>query len=413
MDRKAALMRDSANFRHGIVLPPQEVASTPADIPGIVNIGVPQASADAWKSASGGVGRDRLSAELAAIGEALERYAAAACAVPRKRKAELPRAAVLDVDDFTLFSPAQIRDPAFPHAALHGGERLYTNVFSLQDNAEVWAPVELVGLTAEHVAAVSTSSGLACAPSPYLALLRGLQEIIERDALMVTWLHAIPGGQRPLDVGYRAPVEERGGLAICIDATPAYSVFPVAIVTGSLPLRGHPRISLGAACRATWDEAVEKAYLEWVQGIVFAGQYYAYHPSVRYGTYRDVKTFDDHAVYYTVHPQEWQKVALIRGQQATHGPPSARGQTTAQLLAEALAQLRAHQVRIYYRDLTTPDLRQMGLAVMRVLSPDLTPIHCDQAFPFLGGKTADVLWRYPWAEHQQLTFPNPLPHPLG
>jgi ribosomal protein S12 methylthiotransferase accessory factor len=68
---------------------------------------------------------------------------------------------------------------------------------------------------------------------------------------------------------------------------------------------------------------------------------------------------------------------------------------------------------VFYRDLTTIDLRQLGLSCVRVLSPDLTPIHCDQRYPFLGGRTADVLWRYPWARGLSLTYPNPLPHPLG
>ena len=70
-------------------------------------------------------------------------------------------------------------------------------------------------------------------------------------------------------------------------------------------------------------------------------------------------------------------------------------------------------MRLLYRDLTTVDLRQVGLHAVRVLSPDLTPIFCHQRNPFLGGRTRDVLWRYPWAERLPLRFPNPMPHPLG
>ena len=47
------------------------------------------------------------------------------------------------------------------------------------------------------------------------------------------------------------------------------------------------------------------------------------------------------------------------------------------------------------------------------IKPDLTPIFCHPRHPFLGGRTPDVLWRYPWAAGMDLRFPNPMPHPLG
>ncbi len=70
-------------------------------------------------------------------------------------------------------------------------------------------------------------------------------------------------------------------------------------------------------------------------------------------------------------------------------------------------------VRLLWRELTTPDLRQLGISVVRVLSPDLTPIHFDTDWPFLGGRAADVAWRYPELAACAGPFPNPDPHPLG
>jgi ribosomal protein S12 methylthiotransferase accessory factor len=55
---------------------------------------------------------------------------------------------------------------------------------------------------------------------------------------------------------------------------------------------------------------------------------------------------------------------------------------------------------------------QVGVAVVRVLSPDLTPIGCEHDWPFLGGRAGDLTWRYPGVEPVG-PVPNPSPHPLG
>ena len=198
----------------------------------------------------------------------------------------------------------------------------------------------------------------------------------------------------------------------CIDATPQYSPHPVALVCGQLPLRGRPRYSLGAACRESWAAAVEKAFLEWLQGVSFAGYYLAYHPDLKFRDPSQVRTFDDHAVYYTVHSEQWPKLPLLAGRFVEQRPePKPLGTLDAlSVLARVLAE---RGIDVYYRDLTTCDLRQVGLSVVRALSPDLAPISCDQRWPFLGGSVADVGRRYPWAVQLDLCFPNPYPHPLG
>lgn len=411
LDAKAELVRRAANLRHGVVLPPQVVKRTLADPTGVVNIGIPEHSPEPWKSAAGGIGWTALEAELAAIGEALERYAASVFPLPERRRNELIGRPVLDLADFSLYSDEQRRRPDFPHRHLYEEELAYTNVFSLFDNREAWAPAMLVGLTGG--ASVTTSSGLAAASSKWVALLRALQELIERDALMLTWLHGIPGRRVALPDAYATAVAAVGGQAICVDATPDYSPDPVALVCGQVPLRGQPRYSLGAACRETWAAAVEKAYLEWLQGVAFAGYYLAFHPDIDYDDATDVKTFDDHAIYYTVHPEQWPKLPLLSGETRERREQEPAPCGTVESLSRLARALTERGMSLYYRELTTADLRQLGLSVVRALSPDLAPLSCDQRWPFLGGTVGDVGARYPWAATLELTFPNPYPHPLG
>jgi ribosomal protein S12 methylthiotransferase accessory factor len=408
---RTELLRRAASFRHGVVLSPQRVKRTLADPDGVVNVAVPENSPEPWKSSAGGIGRTRLAAELAAIGEALERYAAATFPLPEHGRDELAGRPVLELADFCLHGEEQRRRPDFPQRDLYEGPLTYTNVFSLGDNSEVFVPAVLVGL--RDGTSLSTSSGLAAGPSKHEALLRAVQELVERDALMVTWLHGVPGRQVALPDLCADEVAGLRGEALCIDATPAYSPHPVALVCGQLPLRGRRRYSLGAACRETWAAAVEKAYLEWIQGVVFAGYYLAYNPNVELRRPRDVKTFDDHAVYYTVHPDEWAEVPLLLGDEAVPDESEPDSVSAAESLAGLAGGLADGGVAVYYRDLTTSDLGCLGLSVVRALSPHLAQIGCDHEWPFLGGTVADVGFRYPWAADLTLCFPNPLPHPLG
>lgn len=201
---------------------------------------------------------------------------------------------------------------------------------------------------------------------------------------------------------------------MALDATPAYSPHAVALVAGEVPRRGRRRIALGAACRASWDEALDKAFLEWCQGVLFAGTYLEHHPDLRIAGPADVHTFEHHAAYYTLHPRRWEELPFLKGETIGAPEPSAaasHGPGTQ--LAELVTALTDAGVRLFWRDLTTVDVAHVGVRVVRALSPDLTPIHCDEAWPHLGDRTADLGWRYPWATGSDLDFPNPAPHPLG
>ncbi|HEX2681875.1 MAG TPA: YcaO-like family protein, partial [Candidatus Dormibacteraeota bacterium] len=302
--------------------------------------------------------------------------------------------------------------PDFPYLAFYEQPSDYVRCWSPIDNAPAWLPSMLVGMGPEG-GGVTTSSGLAAATSPYVALLRAMQEIVERDALMITWLHGVPGRRVNLDAMYDDPARVRGGQVACFDATPDYSPHPVALVLGHMPFRGRARCALGAACRETWADAVEKAHLEWVQGITFAGYRMGSESNHTYQSPLDVRTFDDHATYYSLRPGEWDRLPIFRGELDKRRPECPIAGSPGREVIRLASALRAAGIRVYYRELTTPDLRQVGAHVVRALSPELVPIFEDQRWPLLGGTAADVLSRYRWAAGLKLTFPSQFPHPLG
>lgn len=414
------LMRRAVGNRHGVVMQPQRAPVGQADVASIVHFGVPRVTDAPWQSAAGGVGRDVETAWLAAVGETVERTAAGLVRLPSRRRRELPDEVRIDAGEFALFTPEQRREPGFPYGPLYDDDCPYVEVFELGGDESRWVPQPLVSLQDPHRTGVSTSSGLAAGESCGEALLRGLQEAIERDALMTSWLHGLGGRVVPTVPALLAEVARLGGEAVTIDLTPAYSPFPVAAFMGGIAERGRWRYSLGVACRETWESAAEKAYLEWNQGVLFASVYPRHIDLGGLPGPDELTSFDQHAMYYTAHPGEWEQLPLWSGRteagrwarpEGSDGD-SGLATSTAEAIGGASLALRSSGIRVFYRELTTIDAIQAGLHVVRVLSPDLAPIYAHQRWPYLHKVDGFLSSRYP-DRVPESRFPYLMPHPLG
>ena len=404
-------MLAAANPRHGVVASPQHIQGSHADIGDVFHVGVPPTTDHRGRNPAGGAGRTLRAATLAALGESMERYAGA-CATPplfAKHSLDIER---IDAEHCALFTETQRAASDFPAAGLYSDECPYIHMYELPGQNPVAVPAPLVLLRDFEDVAVATSNGLAAGSSPVLALLRAVQEIVERDALMSTWLHSIPARQITLTNDYHSEFLAQGGSVSGFDLTPVFSNHPVAAVAATLPMRGKPRHAFGVACRASWHDAVEKAWLECVQGLLFAGWYTEQSSAVPVRGGQHVTTFDQHATYYTWNPDQWEQLPFFGGEQMDEIRPEGQSTATEQL-TDLIGGLNAGGVRVLYRDLTTVDLRDIGIHVVRAFSPQLTPLHCHERFPFLGGNTSEVGLRYPWFDPTTGQFPNSMPHPLG
>lgn len=415
---RAALLEQACGSRCGIVRPVNVAEATRADLPGFFNAVTASDVGPGGRSLYGGVGRTPAQARAAAIGEALERHSATIATLPLRRRGELEGRAALPSRAFALFAAEQHAAPGFPWPAPDDDAESYAPVFSLHDGEEIWVPQELVALGSriDPPRLPSTSTGLAAFTDPLTAMLRGAQEVLERDALAATWLNALPGRERRVPPALLEAVRLRGGEVRAFDLTQRWNPHPVVAMCGHVPLRGWRRIALGIACRATFEEAVESATREWVQGVLFVGYHLNENPELRLERPEDVRDFLDHGVYYALHPERWGDVPLLQtdGRDPPPFPPSRRVPAGSDArLGQLLAALSAERIRVLYRDLTPPDVAPLGVTVVRVLSPDLTLLHADERAPFLGGRARDVAWRYPDLTPAPRRFPSPFPHPLG
>jgi ribosomal protein S12 methylthiotransferase accessory factor len=398
------LLHRGAGNRLGLVAAAEQIPITLADVPGVFHASVRSAY-----GVSGGVGWDSDSATTAAIGEGLERFSAAAHSLPAL--SSIDQIPTYTYDAFSLFSPEQLANPSCPWRP--NTPPCFVSATRLDDGAEVGVPRALVSLSDPMGEAIATSNGLAAGPTQADSIERALQEVIERDALMTVWLHGLSPNHLTLPTHLSDRIVHLGADVHVLDLTPIYSPWPVVAVCGTLPWRGQRRIGLGAACRPTFDAAIEKAFLEWSQATVFVGVQMAFNRLRAYNSVDEVTTFEDHALYYSARPNDWATVPLLHStikHAVPHQEPVA--QSAQQRIDAAVAKLKVHNLSVLFVDVTLPEVRDLGVQVVRVLVPGLVSVNPDHRWPYLGGSASMSKLRFP--NHDPLVrFPSPFPHPLG
>lgn len=135
-----------------------------------------------------GCGTQPRGARLAAMGEAIEHYAAATWE-PASTDACRPPAAsrtILDAEQL-LGSPAKIR-------TVNDGSREYLRVHSLRHETPRYMPIHMAGgrpLPAGWPP-INLSSGVAAHTSRAASISHALAELVERDAFLMTWWATLP-----------------------------------------------------------------------------------------------------------------------------------------------------------------------------------------------------------------------------
>lgn len=149
--------------------------------------------------AGSGGGTNPRHARAIAIAEAVERHASC---VP---SSELRWASAVELGDEAIdvgrlprCSETELSDPRCPLRPFDPHEPIrWARGWSLTNERSVWVPAALVwmhlaALTASERLSVPISTGCAAHSDPARAMMNGLCEVVERDAIAVTWLQRLP-----------------------------------------------------------------------------------------------------------------------------------------------------------------------------------------------------------------------------
>lgn len=359
--------------------------------------------------ASGAAGFTWEEAARAAVGEACERYAAAI--VPRER-VRVARARDLPGEvarGWALFTDEQHAHPRM-HYAPWAEDRLlgWTRAVALRDGREAWVPAQFVWLpylpgAGEGVLAPALSTGLAAGPDAATATLAGLLEVVERDAFTLAWLaRARPPRVPDAALPARAARLARHARTVVLDLTHDLGIPTYVAVVEQPTTVGVVRV-VGAAARPDPAAAMEKAVVEAFQTVPYVRDLVRAEPAWRAGaSFENLRDFRDHARIYTVHPEYREGLAFLLDGPFDEAP------TRAAVLAEdaaagvraVVARLAARGLDAYAVDVTTRDVADAGLRVVRALVPQAQPLHGFYQVPHLAG----ARWR---------GVRDALPYPLG
>lgn len=354
------------------------------------------APADDLDGGGAGYAADPAAARAAAIGEAIERYAAAEppAGLPLARACELDGA--VDPERFALFAPDQYRRASFPFVPFTRRTRVrWTEGRSLADGARVFLPAQLVYLRWDALAdgeepiGYSTSSGLACDGSFEEAALAGLLELVERDAFMLAWRARLSLPLLEISSVPELVAWERRYLAASRLRLDVVDLSVVHDVPTALAVVRDAAGSLAAGAAAAPDPAgaYRKAVAEAYASHGAARRMRSAAPRFR-DDFSDVVSFGDHIRVYA-EPANAARADFLTASPARRPIRDVKpleGQDTTEQLEALVARLVACGIEPYAVDATTPDVAELGLHVVRAVAPELCPLDVRQDACFLGGE---------------------------
>ncbi len=380
----------------------------------------------------GGAGLDPTSARAAAIGESLERYAASIWKDNELRLSSYDdfKGSAVHPDNFELFSDAQYASEGFRFRPLRPATPVrWVRAIECATGNEAWVPAALVFMPYKRIAAEpmifpSVTSGLAAGPSLAHAILAGLCEVVERDAISASWFYKISPRRWTAEMtDWQSSLREH----YPEDEFTSYRRYdisldlplPVALTVAKTTACGADQIQIGSACRVRPELAVAKATLEAAQSFPYQRSLMKLYADWDPGpSFDGVDSFQKHGLLYTKFPEHRQRVGYILAPQgvppeslrepARHEMPSLDA-TPQENLEYAVSVLTKAGFNPLFVDLTTPDLRHMGVHVVRALVPGLLQLSGTHRVPILGRRRLAHIRQWLGLDDVPL---NTMPHPL-
>lgn len=347
-----------------------------------------------WANCSNasGAAYKRTGAFWATLGELAERYCASIYhrAGMTQSTSDALGARVLPVEQMILFAKAQYAQPGFAFKPFSTSQtHHWCSGTHLNSGAEISAPAQLVYLSnewADDMLMQTVSTGLACHSDPEAARLSAILELIERDGFAAAW--ALGMGLPHLELSNSERLQlsletqralANDGLRVKLYGLP--NAFGVANIVAIVEDRKRGVGAFGAAAALSPIRAIEKAMLEaqhtWV-GLAqsmpsqFSQQGRDGNEPKRPDP-RDVKTPHDHAQYY-MHPETWAQLDWFVDGNQSLTLTDLCGADPVKTCAALVERLGAHGHQTYLFDVTTQDIRSLGLQVLRALIPGLQPL---------------------------------------
>jgi len=382
-------------------------------------------------SIAGGASAKRERAMAKAIGEAVERYCSAIY-----EKEEFPLTSYMDAHfpcvtpkTFALYTQEQYGQQGFRYAPFEEdtpirwvlAEDPLSGETRSVPAAMVYLPYSYDQKEGEIPIVQPISTGLACHGNKALSTISAICEVIERDAFTITWqaqlgmpyilIDTLSDSNRDLVTRF----ERVGGSVTLLNITSDVGVPTILSV-----LRSHahdaPALVFAAAADMNPEEAVRKSLEELAHTRRLAQLLkVSLPPLLPDHQYETIANQDCHVRLYCDHRHTAltdflfasdRRMAFDEVENCTIGDSS-------QDLIILLKKIKAIGHQALIKDLTTPDISELGLCVIRALIPGFHPLYMGHKYRALGGfRVSQVPSKLGYPRITNTTGDNPAPHPF-
>lgn len=348
-----------------------------------------------------GGSEDEATAITHAITEAIEHY----CILHERENLfvcgtynEL-RPKAVDPVRFVSFSPQQLSKKKYrKFIVTHDTPLNWLEGYSLTKKKRVLIPASLAYANysfkqhSEPIIRMPISTGAACGPTIDFALYRGLCEIIERDAYMISFLPEMPKKLITVDkndAGLSAfirKIERYNFELFLVDTTldcPVSSVVCLLVDrTGS-----GPAVCAGLGCDLHMHRAIKTAVIEAARRHVSNRSLFFRSDPLPVPKKFSLDWFmrKKQQLWSAPHMIK-QAEKFVENAKKIKTKDSKEFKTDKKRIDFLVGDLEKLNCEVFYIDMTIPEVEKVGLRVAKVICPETVPLWHDERYPYLGVK---------------------------
>lgn len=326
-----------------------------------------------------GVNEKRNIAMMSCLAEALERYCMSY--IPKDeiiscKKGDLNAKHVFK--DFSTYTDEQYKNfDCFLNPNHDVIE--WTKIYNMENKKEyMYWPASLIYLPFDmnKPVAETTSTGMAAGFSIDDCIMSGLMELIERDALMINFMQRLNSPEIDINtiIGSNKKIIDTIKKDYNIKIYKLYSDFEIPIYLSIIYKEHHKKIhyGIGACCSLDSDYSINKSLKE----CLFTYFYSLNIMDVRQNKPDKIKTLYEHFLYYQ--GDNFNKLLF--------DSKTIKYKKEKILYQDLLTNLQKCGINIYYKELTTEDIKDTGIKVVKVIVPSLIDLNKSHIYPRLGAR---------------------------
>ena len=305
---------------------------------------------------------------MSAMGEAIERYCASikpSDELENKNNLYFEKIAIKDVTRSTTHND-------------YNSKREWVNVSEMLSKKTFLMPSEMIYLTKTNYVPIRDiiSTGLAAYTTLTGAIERGLCECIERDAFVQFWMLSHMNFKISTteikDIQIKILLNKSIQSGLKVDLYDISTEFDVPVILTVIQKEGVNGFYLSCAANFNYLKAIKKSLEEGLGGYSVYTESTLIHRKKIPTNLENVEDLSERPIYYlNQHQDHILNNILNREKNSKKIKELKHCYKQENNLDTVLTNMKNKNINVYYKDITTPDVKEVGFKVVRVIVPKL------------------------------------------